>query len=1131
MSSQQSCVFFVLFSIFSWSQNFEKTDAMFDEAEVAVSNNNFELAAQLYQEAALNEMQIDGFRLEFAIDLLENASWFFFKTNQLDNAIDNKSASLLLEEKYYGEDRSKYALGLAWLMHFYFTAKNYEEVVKQHQKAITLANQHLENHPEEHLMLLNNCARSLQIMGQKQQALTVFLDLIAKAEKKIGKQAMMYGLYLNNLAQLYWEMLQYNQALPLFLEAVNIALINPDENKDYMKLFLNNLNKFYSVSEQFQAGLNYNQNLSKQLPINVLDLIEAEVYNGFAMMYIGLEDFNQAENYYLKALKAYEAQNESQTDDYAILLCNLSETYRQKGHFQTALTYGNKGVNLLKELIGNKALEYGIRLNNLALIYQNTGDFEQAVLMINEVLPIAEAYYGLEHPEYNTILGALGQLYQAMGQLDKAEILMLEIVQQIQKSSGKNNTYYLIALNNLANLYMTMRYLTDAEKYFIESLAITERINGKQHSAYARQLSNLSIVYQQLGKIQEAINLQQEAVEISKKVLGEDHIDYAKYINNLAVSYLSLKELTKAIPLQKKAIEIVVKNTNPFNPELVNYWKNLAQSFQIINDFDNGFMAVENYLSILKNQIQVGFNLLSENEKIKFIEQLNISFYFAHSFLTDYQKKTGKATGIGYDIELITKSLILNASADVRQRILESNNPKIKQLYQDWLQNQNFLAKQYALPAKQQVADIYYYEIQSERLEKQLIQFVKNNYAIQPIGQTTWKEVQNQLKDNEIAIEFSSFPFWKQTAWDDDLRYQAIILQKNQNLPITIPLFTQKELDDILSQSGNDKQVINQLYRGAIGKSTKQDLAKLYQLIWQPLEPYLKAGQTIYYAPSGTLNQMAFAAIQNQNKQFLSDIYKLHQVTSTANILDLTDRITVNQVHLFGGIQYNLERKQGPTDAWDYLIGTLEEVNNIATIAKKSNLTVNLYNDKQATETIIKTFDFNQQPHILHLATHGYFYPNPTQSTNSIADNAFVSSSNSLTRSGLLMAGANDFWGTSNTSKDTEDGILTAFEVANLNLSNTQLVVLSACETGLGDINGNEGVFGLQRAFKMAGVNYILMSLWKVPDLETKEFMTEFYNQYFSTKNIEASYYNTQNYMKTKYPNNLYSWAAFVLVR
>ncbi|MBI4649345.1 MAG: CHAT domain-containing protein [Bacteroidia bacterium] len=274
---------------------------------------------------------------------------------------------------------------------------------------------------------------------------------------------------------------------------------------------------------------------------------------------------------------------------------------------------------------------------------------------------------------------------------------------------------------------------------------------------------------------------------------------------------------------------------------------------------------------------------------------------------------------------------------------------------------------------------------------------------------------------------------------------------------------------------------------------------------------------------------------------------------------------------IFGGIEYSTDTSTHKL--WQYLSGTLTEAEGIKNKLESGKVPVALYTGKNATEESFKQlFGSNQtlsvpnnsgadrslQPSILHIATHGFFYPDPQghlakgsaiskdvdseysnlagQSETMLAFRGgttgfglwqFVKNKNPLMRSGLVMAGANNVWNQRFVGQG-EDGVLTAQEVTQLDMRKTQLVVMSACETGLGEIKGSEGVYGLQRAFKMAGVKYIIMSLWQVPDKETEEFMTMFYTKFLKQKDIRKAFSETQAEMRKKY--DPYYWGAFVLI-
>ena len=313
----------------------------------------------------------------------------------------------------------------------------------------------------------------------------------------------------------------------------------------------------------------------------------------------------------------------------------------------------------------------------------------------------------------------------------------------------------------------------------------------------------------------------------------------------------------------------------------------------------------------------------------------------------------------------------------------------------------------------------------------------------------------------------------------------------------------------------------------------------LYQLIWQPIDKLLSGAKTVYLAPSGLLHQVAFAALPyhsdpaKKGVQYLADRYQLRQIGSTRQVATpATEDDTYQQMDsakLYGGIQYDsVGSTTAQNGAWSFLPGTQQEVEQISQfIGPKASAMMG----SAATETELKALS-GKAPTVLHIATHGFAFPDPAVSpTDSSAETGgatFRRIANPLFRTGLLMAGGNRIWLGGRPAPGEDDGILTAYEVANLNLSATKLVVLSACETALGDIRGSEGVFGLQRAFKMAGVDYLLMSLWPVPDQPTSDLMTLFYRNWKKHKTIRLAFQHTQAAMRQKYPPAV--WAAFVLI-
>ena len=364
-------------------------------------------------------------------------------------------------------------------------------------------------------------------------------------------------------------------------------------------------------------------------------------------------------------------------------------------------------------------------------------------------------------------------------------------------------------------------------------------------------------------------------------------------------------------------------------------------------------------------------------------------------------------------------------------------------------------------------------------------------------------------------------------------------------------MFEEKQLEKIIGKfGGNNYNYINNIY----GKNNEIN-TQLYKLIWAPIDNYLNnigidqsnndTKLKVFISPSGLLHKISFSAIAKKQNIYLCDAYDIEIKSTTGKIIDnknfTLSRKTTNAT-LFGGIDYNTSSTK--QEIWKYLEGTKVETQKIDSILKSGGINVDYYTNTSATEEEFKQIASNSN--FLHIATHGFFYPDPKEiqkeeeksiekgdvafrgGNRGLGVNNFVRNPNPLMRSGLVFAKANNVWNKERIAENNEDGVLTAQEVSTIDMRKTELVVMSACETGLGDIKGSEGVYGLQRAFKIAGVNYLIMSLWQVPDKETEEFMTLFYKKLIKQNNIKIAFAETQKEMRAKY--DPYFWAAFVLI-
>jgi CHAT domain-containing protein len=654
--------------------------------------------------------------------------------------------------------------------------------------------------------------------------------------------------------------------------------------------------------------------------------------------------------------------------------------------------------------------------------------------------------------------------------------------------------------------------------------------------------------------------LLQESKLIREKELGKKHIDYATSCMCLGLTYFAEKKYQRAIPFFKQAEEIFKAKLGKEYPDYIFVCEDLGNLYWQLHEYKKAFDYYIESMSSQQERENKIFDFTSELEKQFF---LNTSVSLMNKFLSFvYKNFSHLNTGFVYQSSISNRNLIVLSSEKLRKTFFNTVDTNAQNKYNEWVALREelsfLLTKPLSLRAGQKAL-----EEKINSLEKELTRLSAAFNAQEKEKKIDWTKIQQKLNPGEAAIEFMEFNFYNGRRWTDSIYYVALLLEKNKPQPAFIPLFEKKQLTKLLSKTGNETRTENiaALYStdASLSNTNGNNSSRLYQLIWQPLEQKLKGIKKIYFAPAGLLYRISFAALPISKDSVLNDKYHLIQLTNTASVLNQQQYFLTasDTLDLYGGIPYdvdsnvlkkvvahyhnvndNTKRSLTPgfsnPETWNYLSGTQREIDSILAISNNKN-TFRVFKGINATEESIKALSGESSPSVLHIATHGFFFSSPqknvteNQQIEVEGGKVFRRAENPLLRSGLLFAGANMAW-SGKPMNDVDDGILTAYEVSNLYLPHTKMVVLSACETALGDIQGAEGVFGLQRAFKMAGVRYLVMSLWKVPDSETVEFMKEFYKKLFNNQAIPNAFYDTQIAMRKKYKNEPNKWAAWVLV-
>lgn len=826
-----------------------------------------------------------------------------------------------------------------------------------------------------------------------------------------------------------------------------------------------------------------------------------------------------------------------ETVSYESTCFNHGRIMHIKSNYPEAEKWYLLSKTICEKTFGKDHIDYARSVIALGTLNWHMGHNEKALPLYFEAKEILEKTFRKDHPNYSACLIGIANVYSDLGQFENVEPLYLEVKAIKEKITGKNHRDYALIVHNLAWLYTRMEKYDKAEPLFLEALATWEKVVGKEHPFYARSLNSMARMYVSMGQLKKAEMLQLESKGILEKAYGKGHRDYAMSLLFLARIYLFMGQYEKAEPLQIESKGILEKVLGKDHLEYAycQMWQGFL--YKLMGQYDKADSLFTCYNKRMQeNIVETLYEMsLSEKEMNEYLLSIAEDVDYLFSLMQISANETG-ISKTGYDNILFYKSFLLNASLHSKKLIL--SNPLANEKNNLLKSYRRLLAVEYAKPVAERKGVIELEE-KSNTLEKEIARIaVGYNQAMK---QVKWQEVQQNLKAGEAAIEFVHYRYFTNKP-TDSIMYAALLLKPGEKQPQFITLFEERSLDSLLqSNNGLKADYVNELYTlaGRGVKIKRHGSRSLFEIVWKPLEHALEGIKTIYFSPNGLLYRINLDAIPVSETETLADKYQLIELNSTRQLIAGKEKNTLNANSvLYGGINFDVSGDSATRGGvWNYLPGTEREVNVLETIMQRAGFKTSLKKGSDATEESFKQIGANNtaSPRIVHIATHGYFFPDPKETAGSqLTFNekkiVFQISDHPMLRSGLILSGGNKGWEGNRTLEEKEDGVLTAYEISQMNLANTELVVLSACETGLGTIQGNEGVYGLQRAFKIAGAKYLIMSLWQVPDKQTSLLMTTFYKKWLEEKmTIPDAFHAAQKSLRDASLDPYY-WAGFVLV-
>ena len=701
---------------------------------------------------------------------------------------------------------------------------------------------------------------------------------------------------------------------------------------------------------------------------------------------------------------------------------------------------------------------------------------------------------------------------------------------------------YATALANIGLCYKELantddhRFYITAKWYIDESLSVFEEKYGplmENGAIGLTLLSNKAVLYEAIGDSKGAMETLEQIVS---SFSGKEDVEqsWILAVNNLSVLYLKTGQYDKCIGL--------LEQVNCKNKEIAEIIKSNLVLAYFMSDNSKLRASLEGYNQTCYDNCLEIFKNFTEAERENYWTLQAGTLLLLNNLVAE---KYPQMTDVVYDNLLFVKNLKLMSSDVLRKIVDGSTNHLVKEEYNKICDLRDAIS--YRSNSKDSIAS--WTSLLKEK-ERRLLNLVPDYKERLRSSFHKWGEIKNALKKDEIAIEFT-YSYEINTREISETYYAAMIVTNTSEIPLFVKLCDNDELNTYFTEATADMLQISSLYN---------DSTSVYEKIWNKLEPYIKGKRTVYFSPIGQLNLLNHSAIELPDGSKLGDKYNLVRLSSTDKILGLTNKKSMENkgrsAILYGGIVYDLSiahmtevakkyrhsgednylalRSEDERGRWNYLPNTKIEAQNIYDLLLHNGIQTYLLQGGEANEESFKSFS-GKSPNIIHLSTHGFFLNskekervNPFMST--IGN--YSKKEDQLIRTGLLMAGANNVWCGKEQVSGIEDGILTADEISRLDLSNTDLVVLSACETAKGKVDEVDGVLGLQRGFKKAGVNTIVMSLWKVPDQATSILMTSFYEHLLQGKDARTSLKEAQQYLMNQNDGyrNPYYWAAFVVL-
>lgn len=872
--------------------------------------------------------------------------------------------------------------------------------------------------------------------------------------------------------------------------------------------------------------------------MNVSEFLKTEAFafllNNIANLYHDISDFETAKKYYTQSLEVHKDVFGSNSSEYAMVLNNMGILFLDFGFYEEGAKYIFKAASITKEKLGENSLEYAKAMNDIGNIYDKESDYKNAELFYTKSLVLKKSLGVEGKVTYWNTMNNLALLYARLGNYSKATTTMQTQLELIKKYKGETYPEYGNYLNSMGSIYEYTNDYSNALVYFNQSLTFYKKYYGIADPNYSRVLNNIGLVSVKQKKYAVALQYFNASLVSMEQDSLSNALELADTYNNIGELYSQTEEFENAKTQLTHALKIYDRELGRKHPTYWNCFSNIALLDYRSGNIDKAIKSTQEVLDMNISLLYTNFTFLSESEKLKYWGKIYDQFDFYNSICVKEHLNNPNLVASMYDYTLATKSIVFNYTSELKNKIIQQGDTTLLRLYQKWITKRQELATYYnftKLQIEENEIDLPKLETEVNDLEKEIVLKSSAFKISREIKNITWKDIQRNLKENEAAVQLVRVQLFDK-AWTDSIVYVALILTKETT---TNPIM-------VVLKDGNKLE--KKYYKGFSNAIKFGQVSEEYfEVYWKEIDQHLLNKSVVYLSPDGVYNKISLPALKLPDGTYLLEKRNIQVVPLLRNLTATVPKSNLknNDAILFGHPNYN--KKLAPSEGLtqlnenniqdsllrgyqlNELPATKIEVESIAGILQKTGIQTHVLLGDNASETEIKKLI---SPSILHIATHGYFVKDYEIEENSNSVTNYKE--NPLLRSGILLAGSNYTLSNQSFGNPLDDGILTAYEAMQLNLKNTQLVILSACETGLGQEMNGEGILGLQRSFMLAGAENMLMSLWQVSDVGTQQLMDLFYKNWVVNRNTGEAFRKAQLELMKTHPSPYY-WAAFIYIK